>query len=160
MSDAKQVTAKLTTVQQLKEPKVATLPELLKEAAKLDADRALLTEKIAKQRVEEIKVLADAYVLKIKAAGYEVQEALDAVKFYLPAKVAGTGRTRAPKGSAKAKAPPKSMDSAGGMPQPNTTYADPKDPKNTWTTKALVKSAGKKLPWIAAGATWESLRVK
>ena len=141
---------------------MATLPELLKEAAKLDADRALLAEKIAKQRVEEIKVLADAYVLKIKAAGYNVQEALDAVKSYLPAAAKKESKPRVAKDANAPKAPKKTtQDHTGARPLPNTTYRDPKDPTNAWTTKGLVKAADKKIwPLIAAGATWESLRVK
>ena len=55
----------------------------------------LVTEQIAEalvyRRGEEIKVLADAYVKKATAAGFEVQEAMDAVRPYLPVKAA-TGK--------------------------------------------------------------------
>lgn len=42
------------------------------------------------KRDEEIKVLADAYAKKTTAAGFSVQEAIDALKPYLPKKGKGS----------------------------------------------------------------------
>ena len=53
-------------------------------------------QQIAVKRVEEIKVLADAYAKKTIAAGFTVREAIDALKPYLPKKDAGVVKYRDP----------------------------------------------------------------
>ena len=53
-------------------------------------------QQIAVKRVEEIKVLADAYAKKTQAAGFSVREAIDALKPYLPKKGAGVVKYRDP----------------------------------------------------------------
>lgn len=53
-------------------------------------------QQIAVKRVEEIKVLADAYAKKTLAAGFTIREAIDALKPYLPKKDAGVVKYRDP----------------------------------------------------------------
>lgn len=53
-------------------------------------------QQIAVKRVEEIKVLADAYAKKTIAAGFTIREAIDALKPYLPKKAAGVVKYRDP----------------------------------------------------------------
>jgi DNA-binding protein H-NS len=53
-------------------------------------------QQIAVKRVEEIKVLADAYAKKTIAAGFTIREAIDALKPYLPKKDAGVVKYRDP----------------------------------------------------------------
>ncbi len=53
-------------------------------------------QQIAEKRVEEIKVLADAYAKKTAAAGISIREAIDALKPYLPKKSAGVVKYRDP----------------------------------------------------------------
>lgn len=73
---------------------------------------AEVQERLAVKRAEEIKVLADAYAKKAQAAGFSVQEAMEALKPYLPAKGTRTG------GDA-------SM----------AKYVDPANPNNRWSGK-------------------------
>lgn len=55
----------------------------------LRALAAAATELAEMKRVEEIKILADAYAKKAAAAGFSPQEAIDALKPYLPKKGKG-----------------------------------------------------------------------
>ncbi|WP_171019892.1 H-NS histone family protein [Hydrogenophaga sp. 2FB] len=66
-------------------------------------------QQIAVKRVEEIKVLADAYAKKTTAAGFTIREAIDALKPYLPKKDAGVVK-----------------------------YRDPANTENTWSGKGRV----------------------
>lgn len=80
------------------------------------------------KRVEEIKVLADAYAKKSTAAGFSIEEAIEALKPYLPATKRKYGKS-----TAEAK------------------YRDPANAENTWSGK------GKHPRWLtdylAAGKT-------
>jgi DNA-binding protein H-NS len=90
-------------------------------------------ERLAAKRDEEIKILADAYAKKVVAAGFTVQEAIDALKPYLPKKGAG-GR------SAEAK------------------YRDPANHDNTWSGKG--KRPGWLREYIDSGRALEEFLTK
>lgn len=76
---------------------------------------AEVNEQIARKRVEEIKVLADAYAKKAVASGFSVKEAIEALKPYLPKRT-----TRSAPAVVK--------------------YRDPADSKNTWSGKGRPPS--------------------
>ncbi len=78
-------------------------------------------ERLAAKRVEEIKILADAYAKKAAAAGFTPQEAIDALKPYLPTKAARGGKSGAV-----------------------VKYRDPANPENTWSGK------GRPARWLQA----------
>jgi DNA-binding protein H-NS len=98
------------------------LQELIK-----DAQQALVAK-----RADELKVLADGYAKKCHAAGFTIEEAVDALASYLPSK----GR----KGVAKAA-------KASGMPKPvpGTTYRNP-DTGEKWTRAASGR--GRTVSWL------------
>lgn len=73
------------------------------------------------KRVEEIKILADAYAKKTVAAGFSIEEAIEALRPYLPAT-----KKRYGKSTAEAK------------------YRDPANADNTWSGK------GKHPQWLQA----------
>ena len=52
------------------------------------------TELAEMKRVEEIKILADAYAKKTAAAGFSIQEAIDALKPYMPQKGKGSSAVK------------------------------------------------------------------
>lgn len=83
------------------------------------------------KRSEEIKVLADAYAKKAAAAGFTPQEAIDALKPYLP--------KRGGKGSGQAK------------------YRDPANPANTYGGKG--KRPAWLREYLDAGHTLEEFAV-
>lgn len=70
-----------------------------------------LNQQIQAQRVEELKVLADGYIKTTQAAGFSLQEAIDALQ-----------PSRAKK---RASVPTKAL------------YRDPSNPANTWSGRGL-----------------------
>lgn len=133
-----------------------TLAELLQKQAKMAAEMEALAADIEVKRIEEIKILADAFVKKAQAAGYSVQEALDAVKPYLPTQGAA-GATRAKRGTASAEER-SSVDTTGARPEKGVSYklAD----GTVWIKHISGKGAPKKefLAAMKDGATWASLK--
>lgn len=116
------------------------LQDLIKEA----------THALQAKRTDELKVLADGYAKKCEAAGFTVEEAVNALKPYWPAK----GR----KGSGSEKA----IKAGGGpKPVPGTTYKHP-DTGATWTRPASGR--GRTVGWLQQlvdnGRTFEELAVK
>lgn len=81
-----------------------------------------LDKEIASKRDEELKVLADGYVKKIEAAGFSIQEALEALKPYVSRALGGQKR-------AGASAP--------------VMYRDTANPSNTWSGR------GRAAKWLA-----------
>lgn len=75
----------------------------------LRALAAAATELAEMKRVEEIKILADAFAKKVVAAGFTVQEAIDALKPYMPHKGKSSGSA--------------------------VKYRDPANPENTFVGK-------------------------
>lgn len=96
-----------------------------------------LDQQIAAKRAEELKVLADGYVKKMEAAGFSVQEAVDALQPYL-------GTAPAAKKRAAAAAAP--------------LYQDPANPADTWSGRGLPAR------WLtnyeAQGRSREEFRIK
>lgn len=78
-------------------------------------------EALAEKRDEELKILADGYAKKCAAAGFSPEEAIEALKPYLPSK----------RGSAK--------KAAAGV-----AFRDPANPSNTWGGR------GKRPAWLNA----------
>ncbi|WP_302173709.1 H-NS histone family protein [uncultured Hydrogenophaga sp.] len=89
-------------------------------------------ERLAAKREEEIKVLADAYAKKVVAAGFSVQEAIDALKPYLPKRGAGGKKA-------------------------DVKYRDPANPDNTWSGKG--KRPAWIHQYVAAGRALEEFLV-
>lgn len=108
------------------------------------------------KRVEEIKVLADAYSKKAEAAGFSIQEAIDALKPLLPK--AAEKKTRAARGTATKK-PPASQDHTGGMPVIGKSYMNP-DTKEVTVKKEGGRPNTALVEFIKAGKTWAELEVK
>jgi len=75
-----------------------------------------LDQQIAAKRAEELKVLADGYVKKMEAAGFSVEEAVEALQPYL-------GKTAAAKKRSASAAVP--------------LYRDPANPADTWSGRGL-----------------------
>lgn len=100
----------------------------------LRALAAAATELAEMKRVEEIKILADAYAKKAAAAGFSPQEAIDALKPYLPKK------------------------GASGRASAVVKYRDPANPENTWSGKG--RPARWMQDYINAGKKKESFLVK
>lgn len=67
---------------------------------------------LAERRAEELKVLADGYAKKLAAGGFSVQEGIEALRPYLPAKFAKPGSSASPTRAAK--------------------YANPENVEQTW----------------------------
>jgi len=107
--------------------------DLMAKKAEADALNAQLAAALEVKRVEEIKVLADAYAKKAQAAGFSIREALDALEPYLPAKA--SRKQRAAKGSA----PKREVAFVRG-----TTYKDPSGEGKDWTAGGL----GAKPKWL------------
>lgn len=101
-----------------------------------------------KKRVEEIKILADAYSKKAEAAGFSIQEAIDALKPMLPAKA--EKKKRAARGTATKKEQPFER---------GVTYSDPAKEGKDWT----AGSTGAKPQWLRAiveGLSFEEAKAK
>lgn len=99
-----------------------TYAELIQLSKELDSQ-------ISAKRDEELKVLADGYIKKIQAAGFSVNEALQALAPY---------------------ASKKSLPNASKT-TPFVMYRDPANPENTWSGRgrparwlASYESAGRK----------------
>ncbi|WP_082579859.1 H-NS family nucleoid-associated regulatory protein [Pelomonas sp. Root1444] len=90
-------------------------PELLKLSDELN-------KQIEAQRAEELKVLADGYVKKAQAAGFTLQEAIEALRPY-------TSDARSRK---RVNGPAKAL------------YQDPANPANTWSGRGMPAK------WLAA----------
>lgn len=90
-------------------------------------------ERLAAKRDEEIKILADAYAKKVVAAGFTVQEAIDALKPYLP-KRSARGRVA------------------------DVKYRDPANPENTWSGRG--KRPGWIHAYLSAGKDLEEFLAK
>lgn len=92
---------------------------------------------LAERRAEELKVLSDGYAKKLAAGGFSVQEGIDALRPYLPAKVAKLGGSASPTRAAK--------------------YANPENPQQTWG------GVGKQPAWfkdqLAKGLTREEMQL-
>jgi len=107
--------------------------ELMAKKAESDALAAQLAAALEVKRVEEIKVLADAYAKKAKAGGFSIQEAIEALEPYLPPKAGRKPR------AAKGTAPKKEVAFVRG-----TTYKDPSGEGKEWTAGGL----GAKPKWL------------
>lgn len=70
---------------------------------------------LADKRTEELKVLSDGYAKKLAAGGFSVQEGIDALRPYLPAKVAKQSSTGHPTRAARYANPENSEQTWGGM---------------------------------------------
>ena len=81
-----------------------------------------LDSQIEERRSEELKVLADGYIKKIQAAGFEIVEAIEALQPYVSGKRA------------------KQSKSTGAAP---VMYRDPANPENTWSGR------GRAARWLA-----------
>lgn len=127
--------------------------ELMAKKAESDALAAQLAAALEVKRVEEIKVLADAYAKKAQAGNFSIQEAIDALQPYLPAK-AGR-KPRAAKGS-KPEKEYKDKDSTGARPEAGKTYV-----LNgvEWTKAANGLGAAKKefIAAIQSGTKWAEM---
>lgn len=84
-----------------------------------------LDEQIHSKRSEELKVLVDGFAKKLEAAGFSVDEGVEALRPYLRAKPA----TRSPAG--------------GGASTARVLYRDPAHPENTWSGR------GRAARWLA-----------
>src|SRR5688572_27794928 len=96
-----------------------SLEALKKHIAELDKQRLDAEALLQSKRVEELKVLADAYAQKLQTGGFTIAEGLAALEPHEAAK-----RTRAPKGSLPPKEPKPYKD--------GEVYKDPNS-SNTWT---------------------------
>lgn len=83
-----------------------------------------LDEQIHSKRSEELKVLVDGFAKKLEAAGFSVDEGVEALHPYLRAKPA-----------------PRSQ--AGGASTARVLYRDPAHPENTWSGR------GRAARWLA-----------
>lgn len=132
-----------------KEPTVSTVDVSKLSLVELNKLVQQAQEALALKRVEEIKVLADAYAKKATAAGYSIQEAIDALKPYLPATAAKKPRKPRAEGSSK-----KEQPFVRG-----TTYVDPEGKGKDWT----AGGPGAKPQWLIAlvdGLDIEAARAK
>lgn len=106
--------------------------------AELLSLRAKLEQEIQGKRAEELKVLADGYVKKLQAAGFNIEEGIKALLPYTEAK----RRRTAPKSTSHVR----------------ILYRDPANPANTWSGR------GQPAKWlsqyIAAGHHRDEFRVK
>ncbi len=91
-------------------------------------------ERLEAKREEEIKVLADAYAKKVQAAGFSIEEAIEALHPYLPQR--SRGKTKNP-GQVK--------------------YRDPANPANTYGGKG--KRPGWLKAYLEAGKSMEDFAV-
>ncbi len=92
--------------------------ELKKRIASMQEQLEAAQETLKNKRGEELKVLADGYVKKLEADGFEISEGIEAMSEYLPA-----GKKRAPRGS---------KPQAASKPYViGTEYKNPKGPE-TW----------------------------
>ena len=93
---------------------------------------------IADKRTEELKVLADGYAKKLERGGFSIAEGIEALRPYLPTKVAKAAAT-------------------SGSPRP-AKYANPDDVAQTWV------GVGKPPQWfrdqLAKGRTRDELLVR
>ncbi len=90
--------------------------------AELVALSRQLEQQIEDKRSEELKVIADGYVKKIQAAGFSVEEAIEALQPYATPRRAGADKRNA--------AAP-------------VLYRDPANPANTWSGR------GRPARWLA-----------
>jgi hypothetical protein len=130
--------------------------DLMAKKAEADALNAQLAAALETKKVEELKVLTDAFAKKLIAGAFDIDEAKDILDLYKPAK-AGR-KPRAAKGS-KPEKEYKDKDSTGARPEAGKTYV-----LNgvEWTKAASGLGAAKKefIAAIQSGTKWAELAAK